>query len=136
MLDTVVVMGMTVTAVEVVKNMNAYKNHKGMGKKILPFIILGTGCVFQILNNGVFGTGWDAQSISDAAKSGIEASVLYAGIYGMGKSSMQTTDPDIAQNTKPDQEPTTTEISEKPATTVTTTETTTTPSTTEQTTGT
>jgi len=95
MLDTVVVMGMTVTAVEVVKNFNAYKNHKGMGKKILPFIILAVGCGLQVLNNGFFGSGWTGTAVTEAAKSGIEASVLYAGIYGMGKAAMQTPDTDV-----------------------------------------
>lgn len=99
MLDTIVVMGMTVTAVEVAKNFNVYKNHKGMGKKILPFIILAVGCSMQILNNGFFGSGWDGQAITSAAKSGIEASVLYAGIYGMGKAAMQTADTDVVNST-------------------------------------
>ena len=92
MLDSVVVMGITVAVIELVKS---YMKKVKRRKLILPFVILAVGAGISVLNSGVWGNGWDVQAIKQAAKDGINLSVFYAGIYAMGKAATQT--PEAAQ---------------------------------------
>lgn len=97
MLDAIIVMGITVAVVELIKSYLPKKSKRR--KLILPFIVLGTGAAVQVLNSGIFGPGWNAVAIKDAAKQGIQLAVFYAGIYSMGKKATQATD-DVVTDTK------------------------------------
>jgi len=86
MLDSIVIMGITVAVVELIKS---YMKKVKRRKLILPFIILAVGAGISVINSGIWGTGWDALAIKQAAKDGINLSVFYAGIYAMGKAATQ-----------------------------------------------
>ena len=87
MLDSIVVMGITVALVELIKS---YMKKVKRRKLVLPFIILAVGAGISVLNSGLWGTGWNVVDIKQAAKDGINLSVFYAGIYAMGKAATKT----------------------------------------------
>lgn len=82
-----IVMGLTVWIVEIIK-LAIPESKKEVFKQFVPGVIIAVATIINMVGAGIFGGGFNADTMRMAAQGGIQFSIVASGLYGLGKAAL------------------------------------------------